>query len=45
MDPNNEIRFDIASKGVNRYLLGIGSAHPGGAIVGFVEGARYPHER
>ena len=41
MDPNNEIRFDIAREGINRNLHGIGSEHldkrTGGAIVGFAD--------
>ena len=31
MDPNNEIRFDVACEGINKNFLGIGSAHRGGA--------------
>ena len=38
MDPNNEIRFDVARQGINRNLLGIGSEHRGGANVAFVDG-------
>ena len=38
MDPNNEIRFDIACEGINKHTLGIGSAHPGGANVCFGAG-------
>jgi prepilin-type processing-associated H-X9-DG protein len=40
MDPNNEIRFDVAREGVNRNLRGIGSEHfSGGANVGFADGS------
>ena len=41
MAPNNEIRFDVASQGVNRNLLGIGSEHWGrcGAWIGFADGS------
>ena len=38
MDPNNEITFDTACDGVNRNLMGIGSAHPGGANCSFMDG-------
>ena len=41
MDPNNEIRFEAAREGINRNLLGIGSEHPGGAIVSFASGRGY----
>ena len=38
MDPNNEIRFDIARMGVNKHPFGIGSEHRDGANVGFADG-------
>ena len=38
MDPNHEIPFDTAAKGVNRDLFGIGSVHSGGANVVFADG-------
>jgi hypothetical protein len=42
MDPNNEIRFEVARVGVNRNLFGIGSKHGRmgtfGAFVGFANG-------
>ena len=37
MDPNNEIRFDVACLGINKYPQGIGSKHPGGVIVAFAD--------
>ena len=33
MDPTNEIRIEIALKGINRHPDGIGSEHPGGANI------------
>jgi len=39
MDPNHEIHYDIAAKGVNRDLFGISSVHPGGANVVFADGS------
>jgi hypothetical protein len=39
MDPNNEIRFEVAREGINRNLLGIGSVHQGGAFVAFTVGS------
>jgi len=41
MDPNNEVRFEVARDGVNRNLFGIGSEHPFGAIVSFASGRGY----
>jgi len=38
MDPNNEIRLEIARMGVNKHPLGIGSEHPdNGATVAFAD--------
>ena len=38
MDPNNEIRFDIARMGDNKHPFGIGSEHRDGANVSFADG-------
>ena len=39
MDPNHEIPFDTAAKGVSRDWFGIGSAHIGGANAVLVDGS------
>jgi len=39
MDPNNDIGFDTACRGVNSDLRGIGSAHTGGANVAIADGS------
>jgi len=40
MDPNNEIRFDVAKEGINRHLFGIGGRHADGwTLATFVDGA------
>jgi len=39
MDPNNEIRFDVARIGVNKHPLGIGSEHGDGAYVSCADGS------
>ncbi|MCL2744562.1 MAG: DUF1559 domain-containing protein [Planctomycetaceae bacterium] len=41
MYPNNEVRIEAARNGINRNLFGIGSEHPGGAIVSFAHGPGY----
>jgi hypothetical protein len=39
MDPHNEIRFEVASKRINRHPLGIGSRHSfGWVLVGLADG-------
>jgi len=42
MDPNNEIRFDTAIKGVNRSIYGIGSAHSHAAFAVTASGLETP---
>jgi len=39
MNPNNEIQFDVACKGIDQHLFGIGSRHPfDWTLVGFADG-------
>jgi len=39
MDPNSEISFDVACKGINSNIYGIGSAHTGGANAAAADGS------
>ena len=41
MDPTNEIRFEVAIKGINKHPLGIGSEHTVGAVTNLASGANF----